>query len=164
MKITNIFGLKLVILLLLNSGIAASSNERRLKFEVLPVSNSEVDRLSATAFAVSLTGALEESGSLENEPAGVYEPTFNVLFVAFTKQIQIWRELQAENDRDSLYMSQLIEIDDAGYLKEYLWSSHSNEFRGRESPNLRLTAFRDWFTGNIDGHTPRIEARLILSQ
>ena len=153
----------LSLLVILFSGSALSEGTKSISIELLTSSQEEVDTLSATAFGVSLAGALEEEIDVTLEPNGIYKPTFKILVSAFSSQIQIWRELEEKNDRGSIYMDQLILVDDSGFLDEYVWLNHSSIISDAPG-NMNTVGFEKWSLKNIPKHEPRIEAQLSLHE
>ncbi len=163
MRITNIIATFLIVLLTFASGDAVSG-KKKVSIELIANSESEADTLSATAFGISLAGALSEKGDVSSESLGIYKPTFEILVTAFSSQIQIWRELKDKGDPGSNYMDQLILIDDMGFLNEYIWTVHVAETSNKLPAGLQLESFRDWFGRSVGEHAPRIEARLSIHE
>lgn len=147
-------------ILLTTSNALAENGKRSIGIELLAASSNDVDKLSATAFGISLANWANENGDFSSINSGIYKPTFNALMSAFSSQIQIWRELKEKEDPGSAYMDKLISVDNAGFLKEYIWVNHGNYIGGQAPTELRFNEYTDWANNNLSGHSPRIEARL----
>lgn len=137
--------------------------KRKVSIELDPASSLEVDSLSATAFGLSLTHWLETNENAESLPNGKYEPSFSAYQHAFSNQIQIWREMSESKNLGSSYMDDLLKVQDAGYLNEYIWDNHSNQTWSETSQDLKLEDYNIWADDNLRGHKKRIEAQLLLS-
>ena len=153
-----------LLLILSFSGPVFPEGKKEVNVVLNAASKSETDYLSATAFGMALTYSLSKEANLLTEPVGIYKPSFNVLVLAFSTHIQLWRELKEKDDLNSQYMDQLISVDDNGFLNEYVASMHSNNIIGDIPNNLQLVKFKKWSTNNLAGHSPRIEARLNLHE
>ena len=153
----------ILILAIFSTGCATPGGEKRhVSIEVHAASELKTDTLSATAFGVALAASLSKEGNVDLQPVGYYKPTFSILVSAFSSQIQIWREIREKEDPKSPYMNQLIEIDNAGFLKEYVSVEHSNVVVDEIPKNIRIDQFLKWSKENLMNHKPRIEARLRL--
>ena len=154
----------LTIALLCTGCATSGGTKKQVSIEILAASESKEDTLSSTAFGIALLGSLSNEGNVALEPVGYYKPTFKILVSAFSSQIQIWRELKEKKDPNSPYMNQLIEIDDAGFLNEYVSVEHSNIIVDEIPKNLRINELEKWSKVNLINHKPRIEARLNLQE
>ncbi len=154
--------LAILLLAFISSITYAESEKRKIEIGLLAATSSEVDKLSATAFGISLAGWLNENEDIEKISSGVYRPTFISLTSAFSSQIQIWRELKEKEDPGSSYMNQLILVDNAGFLREYTWVNHSDYIGVPMPVNLKIEEFNKWASSNLSGHKSRIEAKLTI--
>jgi len=84
--------LLLSIFLFLNS--ASADTKQRIEIQISPNLSSEVDKLRATAFGISLAAWVKENENVESLALGYYVPSSEGLLAVFRSQIQIWRELQ----------------------------------------------------------------------
>jgi len=63
----------------------------------------------------------------------------------------IWGELALEHGYSDRYFSQLVEIQSAGFMREYTWSC-LRVASGPPPPDLRISEFRAWVAGALPEH------------
>jgi hypothetical protein len=142
----------------LELNVVAESKDISIELNV--VADSVTANLSATAFGISLAGWVLKNEDIDMLPLGIYQPSADAYLDAFSSQIQIWRELRAKGEGPYDYLDQLVQVDDGGYLLEYVWRFHSARPWGDPPPDLDVESFSSWFPSHIAGHEPRLEAQL----
>jgi len=162
MRSPQIIALLLVLCCPLFGVNPASAQERSVTIGLQPSSESRWDKLSATAFGMSLASWLTENEDVDSLPEGPYIPTFAALHAAFDMQIRTWRELREMEEVQHLYMDELIVVSDSGYLSEYIWHFYQSENWGNLGSDLEMAAFLSWAEAHLIESHPRREAQLII--
>jgi isocitrate dehydrogenase len=142
--------------------IADEESKRKVTIAINPASASEVDRLSSTAFGISLANWVQENENIDTLSDGVFKPSFQALYSAFNRQITIWNELSENDPKKSIYMDDLVKVYNSGFMKEYIWTYHKDT-DWKNVDELKMDEFEAWANQNISEHKPRLEARLKLS-
>lgn len=119
---------------------------------------------SAMAFGLGLLGYLSENEEVRNLPDGVYEPTAEALYAAFSSQAKIWRELRDNGTAPYDYADELVLIVDEGFLWEYVWYNYKSEGWNPIPSDLKIESFLSWSRKRIPEHMPRVEAYLRISE
>ena len=115
------------------------------------------------AYALGLAAWAEQSGATDRAPDGVFVPSFEGELEARRKQIQIWKELNEKERKTLAYMDQMLLVEAAGFLREYVWKFHRQSAWVAEPEGLRLTPFEEWSSKSLVGHLPKTGARLRVS-
>ena len=71
--------------------------------------------------------------------------------------VERWRTRSADENPDSAgarYLARLVEVDDAGFLAEYVWF-HLRRSGWNRADFLRLEAFEPWRKRHLAGHRPQ---------
>ena len=143
----------IILLYLVQSSPLHADEERKRKvaISINPATSSKVDKLSATAFGISLANWVEENENVKALPDGVYTPSFKALISAFDTQIAIWNQLSENDPQKSLYMDNLVKVNNAGFTREYIWMHHKDP-SWKSINDLKLDEFKTWASINITGH------------
>lgn len=134
--------------------------KQQIEIEVNPATQQEQDKLSATAFGVSLAHYYSTSREIENQPRGIVVPSFKALIHAYENQIQVWSGLSKKESRESVYMNEITLIQDNTFLHQYVWVFHRMPNWSNSERPERIEEFESWFAEKMPNHSPRIEARL----
>ena len=116
-----------------------------------------------TAYGLGLAAALSKIDGVDSVPVGIYAPSFRAELYARSKQLAIWRELQEKKAVDYGYMAQMLEVEAAGLLPEYVWRYHRNPHWSEAEAPPRVTEFAAWAEGHLTNHRPLTGARVELS-
>jgi hypothetical protein len=114
----------------------------------------KTDTLIWTAYAIALAAWTSENLDNSNVPEGVFQPSFIAEVAARERQLRIWGELTEKEPKTNAYIEAVVRASKAGFLKEYVWSSHRRPEWGEASPALRLTEFEEWRAVHLQGHEP----------
>ena len=114
------------------------------------------------SYAADLSLAALGSG-VDQAPLGPYVPTFERELAARRSMIKAWRELQAKEPKPFPYMEALTRIEDAGFLREYVWTVHWQRTWTQPPADLRIAAFYAWQRQELQGHEPRTGARVVIT-
>lgn len=153
-----------VLILSITTVNTFGKDKKNISIELLPASEKQIDNLTATAFGVSLAGWVSSNQEIDNVSTGAYQPSFEALKGVFASQITIWRELKAKDSTlQSDYMNDLLLVDDAGYLNEYIWINHIKADSKSSMPaDLNVDKFQHWSKQHLKSHQPRMEATLTI--
>jgi hypothetical protein len=115
------------------------------------------------AYALALSAWANKSGAAEKSPDGILVPTFDGELEARLTQLQIWKELNEKEPMRLAYMDKLLEVQAAGFIREYVWKFHRRPSWGSEPEGLRTAEFEEWQSKALSGHQPHTGAQLRVS-
>ncbi|MBI3853837.1 MAG: hypothetical protein HY298_26730 [Verrucomicrobia bacterium] len=86
---------------------------------------------------------------------GVIVPHFEEEVDARTKAAQVYDELQSKvNAKPNSYFAELAKVNNAGFMREYVWTYlRQTAWTDNQEPS-RLKAFETWAKENIPNHQP----------
>jgi hypothetical protein len=100
----------------------------------------------------------------DNVPAGSdlaksYARTFDEEVAGRVALATIWSELKvAEAGLADVYLDQLQAVNDATYVREYVWTYLRSSAWQTEPGSLRLPLFQEWASGHLHEHQPETHA------
>ena len=144
--------------------VRAAGDEKTLTIE-LGKYEDDAEGAIWLAYALGLANWATSSGALDAAPVGPLVPTFDGELAARSLLITIWRESQASKAaKPSAYMDALLRVQDAGFLREYVWTVHWRSSWKDQPADLRLAAFYAWQRSALAGHQPqtRSQVRVVL--
>jgi hypothetical protein len=150
-----------MVALLLGGVISAAMAQQSISVELSPASNAHSDMLSAVAFGTALAAWVSEHDS-DPDRVGAYPLTAAAMHGALKSQLRVWREVESAGD--NRYMEDLVKIDDAGFLQEYVRRFHPDLPNDVAVSKEQMDAFAGWLRTNRIRPRPRIEARLVFSR
>ena len=105
-------------------------------------------------YAMARAVWVRDNFTTEEAVNGEYKNSFEEEIDAYTKMVQIWRELKESDPQLSdPYLNLLERVDDAGFLKEYIWTYiHDGNWGG--FPDLDMDGFDVYAKKYLVGHTP----------
>jgi len=136
--------------------------EKRAVYLQVRQSRDDSESLAATAYGLALADWVQIKHVADSAPEGRFIPTFEAELHAYHAQLEIWRELNEKQPRHLKYMDDLVKVEQAGYLGEYLWHYHSQPAWGRPPESLRTTVFLEWQAAAIPGHRPQTDAQIVF--
>ena len=91
----------------------------------------------------------------------IYQPNYKYELKGRKALIKKWKEIKQKNpSAKNKSLDELIKVDKAGFMKEYVWDSFKKKFW--EKPlGLRLKLYKEWKMKNIPHHHPETHAWLI---
>ena len=91
---------------------------------------------------------------------GVWEPTFGAEVRARESQVAVWKEISAKQPVDYPFMTKMVRIMDAGFMREYVWENY-RQLDWVEPKDLRLKEYEAWASTNLVGLKPITGARIV---
>ncbi len=122
--------------------------------------DSDIEGVVWLAYGVALANWASSSGELERAPLGPYVPSFEGEVAARTMLIKIWHELLEKNPKPFAYMDALVRVEQAGFLREYVWTVHWRSSWKQQPADLRIAEFYAWQRKELVGHEPRTGSRV----
>jgi hypothetical protein len=94
-----------------------------------------------------------------------YRRTFEEEFTGRETLVKIWSELkESDATLKDAYLDQLVAIQAAGFLAEYVWSYLGSSDWTQVPEQLHLDAFEKWKASNLVGHKPETFAEVKIEQ
>lgn len=125
---------------------------------------SEAERNAWTFYGVFLLHWTMQCIPLRDATRSFTMPYAAMQF-ARAKQIQAWRETRSKYPETVPYMEEMIRIEEAGFLDDYLWRYLANPSWG--SPPVPVSArraeFERWMAENLPAHQPQTKAVISIS-
>lgn len=134
------------------SGIGAIPNAGKPKVKVdASLRNDPTAIVVWIAYGLGL--AMNHPGLDAEQAAGLhtYVPTFDSEYSARKNQVVVWGQIKAKDPTiANAYMTQLVAIDQAGFLREYVWEYYWRQ--GWVEPrDLNIAKFDAWRQQNLPG-------------
>jgi hypothetical protein len=129
-----------------------------------PFPSDEDELTSKLAYAKALLVWAIKNGAQQTAPLGPYVPPFEAELFAREKQVAIWRELSAQRPSEYIHMKQLLAVQEAGFLPEYIWHYHRRESWSAEESGLRQREFLIWKHANLANHRPQTGIGLVVER
>ncbi len=105
-----------------------------------------------------------EKKFFEQHPeARSYQHTFVEEVAARGGCTKIWQEIKAKDGRQDRYLDDLANVDQAGFLREYVWI-YFRDSGWSEPTDLRLTEFEQWRRFHLQSHEPETKATAQFSK
>lgn len=97
--------------------------------------------------------------------AGLIVPTYDEELSARSTATQIYRELKAADSKLAIgYFEDLVRIDNAGFLPEYVWVYlHQDTWKTAPEPE-RLKLFDEWRSSQLTDHKSQTHGRLLIGE
>lgn len=137
-------------------------DRRGVTIEISPYDSSEESAVWLS-YAADLSVNAISSDAVNQAPLGPYVPTLERELAARRSMIKVWRELQAKEHKPYPYMEALTGVEDAGFLREYVWTVHWRSTWKQTPDNLRIAEFYAWQREALKGHEPRTGARVLIT-
>jgi hypothetical protein len=133
----------------------ASRERSELKPEVLMLPGfDERSRIAQTAWIAYAAWLLATADQSVQKP-GLITPAFEQEVAARKMAVRMWVS-DVEDEKGSLdpYLEQLRSVDQAGFMREYIWTYLRRVAWKTEPAGLQLAAFAEWARGGLRDHTP----------
>ena len=114
------------------------------------------------AYGSALGKYTEDHKIADSLPVGPWEPTFDAEVYARETQVVVWKELLQKMKLNYPFMSQMVEISDSGYMKEYVWTYYKKT-SWEQPAGLRIPEFSAWAQQHLQGHKSQTGAQIIIS-
>ena len=121
-------------------------------------SSLQEDKLARTAWGVygSIKAQWKTGEYFKQHPEVIDKNSlFEEEYHARESMIVVWKVLQENNSNGNTYLNTLLEVVNAGFLREYIWNFISND--DWLKPNdLKLEEFSEWLSiNNLNKHQPK---------
>lgn len=136
----------------------------KITIAIGPFPSDEDELTSKLAYAKALLVWAINNGAQQTAPLGPYVPPFEAELFAREKQVAIWRELSAKRPSGYIYMKQLLAVQEAGFLPEYIWYYHRRESWSTEASGLRQQEFLIWKQANLANHRAQAGIGLVVER
>ena len=115
-------------------------------------------------YGISLLQWAVRCTALESAPSGLLQSSFAAERYARAKQIDIWRKMGRGRNEPLPYLEELIEIEEAGYLDDYVWRHHRRPAWGAVPASIiaRSDEFEQWMAKKFPGHKPQTNAGVMV--
>ena len=148
--------------------VAAANNgalaQKKKSIAIEIGSFDDKDEFSAwVAYALGLADWATKSGAADRSSDGILVPTFDGELDARRMQLQIWSEMLEKQPIRLKYMDELLLVQAAGFLREYIWKFHRQSSWKSEPTGLRLVDFEEWRSRELVNHEPRIGAQIRIT-
>jgi hypothetical protein len=117
-------------------------------------------------YGISLLQWAVRCTALESAPPGPFQPSFTAERYARGKQIEIWRKTGRGINEPLPYLEDLLKIEEAGYLDDYVWRDLRRPAWGPVPATIaaRSDEFEQWMAKNFPGHKAQTNAGVMVRQ
>jgi len=113
------------------------------------------------AYGTGLATYVQKHISSVTLPAGRWEPTFEAEVTAREYQVTVWKELLQKEKFNYPFMSQMLDVSNAGYMKEYVWTYYKKP-SWIQPAELKLPEFTTWSEQHLQSHKPETGAQIVI--
>jgi hypothetical protein len=110
-------------------------------------------------YAARMSNYLNETGAAA-ALTGRYEPSFDAEVNAREAQASAWREINQKKPERSVYGDDIVRVQAAGYMREYVWRYYRRPAWGEAPAELKLAEFDAWARDQLASHVPYTGAYL----
>jgi len=115
-------------------------------------------------YGISLVQWAMRCIALESTLPGLLQPSFAAERYARAKQIDIWRKMGRARNEPLPYLEELMQIEEAGYLDDYVWRYHRRPAWGSVPASIiaRSEEFERWMAKKFPDHKPQTNAGVMV--
>ena len=124
---------------------------------------TESRRLAWMAYGLGIMTWIMKCTSVETASPGPLQLSFAAEQYARRKQTEVWRDVGRRSDPVP-YAEELIKVEDAGYLDDYLWRYLRRPAWGPvpQAVSARGDEFERWMAQNLPKHSPETRAGIVV--